>query len=641
MRKIEILFVLISILDLFVSYKQEEDKNYFQLSPSDKPYHLDIYNLNKEFITINSTESENMKIIKQTTKEDEIPIKDLSSIIVYKNQFIVKTCFGPNKIVEIIDEENQVLTPNDDYFKNVKNNLENIKYCYSTSIANPYLPSEFTIVTYWTEFQIQNGKEIYTHKSILFIPRTKTFSKIYTLDTKGDNFYAQDCTNIGNKYIYCNMDSSVELSNKYHFSIIPDYVNANEIKMLIRLVTVFARISNAIYHKPIGTFKYFYSKTGKYAYYFLTEYHDEKSQKTRLMTSLYVNHDLYSFILRFENNLEVYHGINIEDTYILPNLFNHLLPNQNELIIIYIMKGSSGKNMLLLNQYDYSKDLKFKTKFDKYSSSNYLREDICDNPKYMQSAFINSFIDYGYKDKQTIRKNVDNKYFEYQRDIATVISCDDENGNPFYQYKKIQMPQCLNVLNEINGKSNVLIFQDDEEKIVIDFENPNYKSFRNVQIEFLDSDLYNKYLIVQGVKNGERTLTVNKTTTLSNLERFEFTRTFNMRKGKIYQIPYRIKKTGISGISTSCHLSSDICYFEFKYQVSGEILPTDILSYCPYCDEYDNNICFKCKDIIILRKKKKDVDVNAMKKKGLILSQNNLKMEQCVNAKKAMYFMEI
>ena len=59
------------------------------------------------------------------------------------------------------------------------------------------------------------------------------------------------------------------------------------------------------------------------------------------------------------------------------------------------MKGSSGKNMLLLNQYDYSKDLKFKTKFDKYSSSNYLREDICDNPKYMQSAFINSFIDYG------------------------------------------------------------------------------------------------------------------------------------------------------------------------------------------------------------------------------------------------------
>ena len=412
------------------------------------------------------------------------------------------------------------------------------------------------------------------------------------------------------------MDSSIELSNKYHFSIIPDYVNANEIKMLIRLVTVFARISNAIYHKPIGTFKYFYSKTGKYAYYFLTEYHDEKSQKTRLMTSLYINHDLYSFILRFENNLEVYHGINIEDTYILPNLFNHLLPNQNELIIIYIMKGSSGKNMLLLNQYDYSKDLKFKTKLDKYSSSNYIREDICDNPKYMQSAFINSFISYDYNDKQKIGTNSDNKYFVYQRDIATVISCDDENGNPFYQYKKIQMPQCLNVLNEINGKSNVLIFQDDEEKIVIDFENPNYKSFRNVEIEFLDSALYNKYLIVQGVKNGERTLTVNKTTTLSNLERFEFTRTFNMRKGKIYQIPYRIKKTGISGISTSCHLSSDICYFEFKYQVSGEILPTDILSYCPYCDEYDNNICFKCKDIIGIKKKEEGCGCECDEEKG-------------------------
>jgi len=297
----------------------EEDKNYFQLYPSvntEKPYLFYVENLKGQFSIVNTTDGENMIIVENSTKTDEIPIKHLSSVIQYNDTFTIKTCFGPNKIVEIIDEENQVLTPNDDYFKNVKNNLENIKYCYSTSIANPYLLSEFTIVTYWTEFKIQNGKEIYTHKSILFIPRTKTFSKIYTLDTKGDNFYAQDCTNIGNKYIYCNMDSSVELSNKYHFSIIPDYVNANEIKMLIRLVTVFARISNAIYHKPIGTFKYFYSKTGKYAYYFLTEYHDEKSKKTRLMTSLYVNHDLYSFILRFENNLEVYHGINIEDTFL-------------------------------------------------------------------------------------------------------------------------------------------------------------------------------------------------------------------------------------------------------------------------------------------------------------------------------------
>ena len=599
MRKIEILLSLISILDLFVSYKQEEDKNFFQLCPSDKPYQLNLFNLESDFYTYIATGQENLNLIKTTKKTDENPIKDLSSIIVYKNQFQVKTCFGPNKIVEIIDENNQVLTPKDDYFKNVANNLENIKYCFSTSVANPYIPSEFNIVIYWTEL----NKEIYTHKVILFFPSTKSFSQIYTLDTNGDNFYAQDCTTLRNKFIYCNIDSSIELSKSNHFSIIFDYINANEFKILFRLVKVFSRISNTIYHKPIGINKHSYSKTGKYVDYFLTEYHDEKNQKTRLMTSIYVNHDQQSLILRFDDKLEIYHGINIEDKYIQPNLFNHLLPNMNGLIIIYIMKNYEGKNLLLLNEYDYTHDLKFKTELDKYSSSNYEREDICENPKYMQSAFVNSFINYDGSDKQKVGSNTNNEYFVYQRDIATVISCDDENGNVFYQAKKIQMPQCLNTLNEINGKSNALIFTEDNEKIIIDFENPNYKSFRNVEIEFLDSPLYNKVLIVQGVKGGERTQTINKTTTFSDLDRIEVSRTLNCRKGKTYQIPYRIKQTGISGVASKCHLTSEICYLEFKYQVSDTEPETPGGDECPYCEEFENQICFKCQDIIGIKKK--------------------------------------
>ena len=182
MRKIEILLSLISILDLFVSYKQEEDKNFFQLCPSDKPYQLNLFNLNSDFYTYSATGQENLNLIKTTKKTDENPIKDLSSIIVYKNQFQVKTCFGPNKIVEIIDENNQVLTPNDDYFKNVTNNLENIKYCFSTSVANPYIPSEFNIVIYWTEFKLENNTEIYTHKVILFYPSKKSFSQFIEIN---------------------------------------------------------------------------------------------------------------------------------------------------------------------------------------------------------------------------------------------------------------------------------------------------------------------------------------------------------------------------------------------------------------------------------------------------------------------------
>ena len=479
--KMKILFLLIYLLNSVFSYEKEEDKNYFQLYPSedkDTPYLFHIYDLNSNFSTVNSTDGEDMKIIKKVIKENEIPIKDLSSVIQYKEQFLVKTCFGPNKIVEIIDEKKEVFTPKDDYFKNVKN-LKNIKYCYSTSINNPYIVSEHTIVIFWTEFKDEGNKEIYTHKCILFFPLTKSFSKIYVLDTKGENFYAQSCTNLRNKFIYCNMDQSLELSKKYHFSIILDYLNANEIKVLIRLVTVFARFSNAIYHKPIGIFKYFYANTGKYADYFLTEYHDKENGKTRLMTSVYVNYNLYTFILRFED-LEIYQGINIEDEYIDPNLFNHLLPNTKEVIIIYIMRGTEGKNLLLLNKYDYTKDLKYKTKFHKFSLTNYKRDDICENPKYMQSMFINSFINYDTHDKGIIESNKDKQYFKYQRDIATFISCDDENGKVFYQAKKIQLPQCLNILNEINGNINALIFPDNEDvKIYVDFDDPNYKSLKN------------------------------------------------------------------------------------------------------------------------------------------------------------------
>ena len=633
----KLLLIIIYLLNSVLSYETEEDKNYFQLYPSEDkntPYLFHIYDLNSIFSTVNSTDGENMTIIKNVVKEDEIPIKDLSSVIQYKDQFTVKTCFGPNKIVEVIDDKKEVLVPEDDYFKN-KKNLASIKYCYSSSINNPYIVSQQTIVIFWTDFQVENGTEIYTHKSILFFPHNRTFSKIYILNTTGENFYAQSCTNLRNKFIYCNMDQSLELSKKYHFSIILDYLNANQIKVLIRLVTVFARFSNAIYHKPIGIFKYFYANTGKYADYFLTEYHDKENGKTRLVTSVYVNYNLYTFILRFEE-LGIYQGINIEDVYINPNLFNHLLPNTKEVIIIYIMKGVKSQNLLLLNKYDYTKELKYKTKFDKLSLSNYQREDICKNPKYMQSMFINSFINYDTYDKAFIEKYKDKKYFTYQKDIATFISCDDENGKAFYQAKKIQLPQCLNTLNEINGNINDLVFPDnDDVKIHVDFENPNYKSFRNVSIEFFDSYIYNRYIIVQGVRNGERLIPVNKTITLTNLERLEFSRTMNFRKRKTYRIPYRITQTAFSGNSTTCHLTSDLCYFEFSYAKDIPDIGSDTTEdteepnpECPFCEEPFNNRCSKCEDIIGLIIKNNECGCECDEEKGF-KKEPNITFNMC------------
>ena len=600
MRKMTLLLVLLYLIYSINSYELEDEKNYFQLCPpedKDKSYIFQF--IDKELVhTINTTEGENLKEIKKSPISDKTPIQKLSSVIQYrnKNSFIINTCFGPNKIVEIIDENKEKLSPQDDYFKKLKS-LENIEYCYSTSIANPYRVGEYTIVIYWTEKTEIQGKKNYIHRSILFFPTTKKFSNIYTLDTEGKEFYAQSCTNLRNKFIYCNIDSSFELLKYGHFSVILSYVNADKIDIIIRLVKVITKMDNSIYHKPIGIYKYLFSaSSGKYADYFLTEYHDKASNKTRLVTSLYVNHDLISFILNVEN-MGVYHGINIEDFYISPNLFNNLLPNRNEIIIIYIMRGVQGQNLLLLNRYDYNEDLKKKTKLDKYSMSNYLKNVACENPKYMQSMFVTSFIDYNSREKEIIDGQKDKQFYKYQRDIATIISCDDENGKPFYETKKIKMPQCLNILNEINGMNSSFIFPRNESKIILDIsKDPNYRSLKNVEIEFDDSNLYNKILIVSVVKNGERNKNVEGKIKYSNIERIEFSKTFNFANNKIYQIPYRIIETKSTEESTECHLSSDLCYFQFTSEGEQEVC--DNCKYwidkkCSECDEHIRGLVIK------------------------------------------------
>ena len=596
-----LLFFQISfLLTSIISYKSEENKYYFQLYPSedrDKPYQFHIFNLNSEFSTINSTDGENMKFI-STVKRAETPIKHLSSVIKYNNRFLIKTCFGPNKIVEIIDENNgQSYTPDNIYFKNVQNNLEGIEYCYSTVLQSPFKYNEYVIVTYWTEKVNINGKDSYAHKMIKFNPGENTFGEIKNLDTKNNIFYAQSCTTLGYRYIYCNIDPAFTSLKNYHFTI--DAMNLIAENGKINLALVLARFSNSLYHKPIGILKEGYTLTGKTAHYFLTEYHDKEANKTRLMTSVYINNYFMSFILRFET-LGIYHGINIEDRHIDPNLFNHLLP-KDELIIIYIMKGAEGKNLLLLNEYNYQQSLHFHYNFEKYSLSNYLREDICENPKYMQSSFLTTFINYDESEKQKIKYSPGD-YFKYQRDIGIVITCDKGDGEVLSQAKKIAMPQCLNDLYELNGIENKLILTSAYDKVVLDIKNnPNYRSLKNVEIEFFDSNLYNKILIVQAKKNGINQNPIDKATTISNIDELAFFATLNLKKGKTYQVPYRIKQTGFSGVSSTCHLTSDMCYFEIKYEGEGG-------NNCPvnYCRECDNNLCIECNPNIIGLKLNKD-----------------------------------
>ena len=597
------IFIINHSINLILSYPLEENDYYFQLYPSEnkeRPEEINFFTLKSEFYTISTTDAENMKITNKVIS-NETPIKNISSIMKFDNKFLIKTCFGPDKIIEIKDENSEIFRPNDDYFKRLKKNLENIKYCYSTALENPIKKAEYLIVTYWTESSEGNGAEIYSHKFIIFNPLTKTYGSVHSLDTQGNNFYAQSCTNLLYKYIYCTIDPSISLSKNYHFSIASSYLLSDLAK--INLVTVLARFSNSIYHKPIGIFKQTYTNTGKIAEFFLAEYHDKSNNKTRLMTSLYMNYHLTSFILRFED-LGIYYGINIEDLYIEPNLFNYLLPNNEEFIIIYIKKEPEGKNLLLLNRYDYQHSSQTQTKFERHSLSNYLREDICENPKYMQSMFITPLINYDANDKQIIESHQNEQYYKYQRDIGVVISCAKNNRVVEYETKKIAIPQCLNILDQINGidKNNLFTFTQDKVRIVLDINNnPNLRSLRNVEIQFFDSNIYNKILIVLISQDGKSSINIERETTIFNPVKIEFFRTMNFKIGKTYKIPYRIKQIDFSGISSSSHLTSDYCYFEFYYE--GEEENDCTINYCKECV---NNICMECNEDIIGIKLDKD-----------------------------------
>ena len=194
MNLLILILTYLNFIYLVLSNNLVENDYYFQLYQSEKkekPEEINLFNLKSEYYKINSTDGENMEIINKITK-DTIPINSLSSIILFKDRFLIKTCFGPDKIVEIKDENGEIFTPKSEYFKRLKKNLENIKYCYSTPVKNPNKSNEYLIATYWVESSIIGDKEIYTHKYILFTPSTKEFGNVKTLDTQDNNFYPQD-----------------------------------------------------------------------------------------------------------------------------------------------------------------------------------------------------------------------------------------------------------------------------------------------------------------------------------------------------------------------------------------------------------------------------------------------------------------
>ena len=198
------ILLLINLLLPFIIIKcdTEDQKYYFQLYPSqdkEKPYLFYAYTPPSNLITINTTEKDDCTII-DNRKTTESVIKNLSSVIIYNNELVIKTCFNPDILVEI---------KNATTYEKKSNNLSNVKYCYSTAILSPNIKSnqdENSIITYWIEYVLDRGKEIYTHKYMLYYINNKTFSEKIILKTT-ENFYSEKCINLRNTDIFCSINS--------------------------------------------------------------------------------------------------------------------------------------------------------------------------------------------------------------------------------------------------------------------------------------------------------------------------------------------------------------------------------------------------------------------------------------------------
>ena len=557
-----------------------EDKYYFQLYPScndGNSYLFHAYTPDNKFITINSTDKEDCQKIEERLV-NEYPINGLSTVISYNKILLIKTCFGPDKIVEIINEKKETFTHKNNNFNSNSQNLDNIKYCYSTSIKNPQNENQYIIMTYWTEFVLKNGKETYTHKAILFYPETKNFSnEIYLVGSStiiekiiNNNFYAKSCITFRNDDIYCSIN--LKSGNSYANSFTIDTSKIFTSKPQIHLVISNEDFGKNIFQKPIAIGKEIQSFFGGFYDAFLTEYHNENEDKTLLVSSLF-RKSLYASFISIADKSKIYYGINVEDFYINQYLFNHLIPNEKEIITIYTMK--TGNDMsLIMSRYAFDSSFEFH-RFREFSLSNYLRDDICSKPKHIQSIFVNSFINYPQKEKEIIVRSGNDRYYKYQKDIVTLLACENNQNKAYYEYKKIIMPQCLNVLDIINNLDYHYIKYNanttfDERIVELDiYNNPNLISLRDVTIEFLPINNMNleRRPIIVGVKTKEHNSTYlivdfENGSSFINPTKIRFALTINFRSTKPFPIPYRLKQTRQEGNALKCHLSSDECLFE-------------------------------------------------------------------------------
>ena len=358
----------------------------------------------------------------------------------------------------------------------------------------------------------------------------------------------------------------------------------------VNLVISNSQISSKVYQRPIALKKTSNSKLGFIDIY-MTEYHNSEGEgkgKVSLMYSYYRKF-IHTSYIPFTTN--VFIGINIEDNYVHQDLFNYLVPNEDELIIIYI--SQEDKMSLLLNRFNASdsSSKQINKGFKNYAYNSYIRTDICDKPKYLQSIYINSFISYDDKDQNIINSNPNTNYYKYQKDIGVLISCDNNQNGTEYESKRIRLPQCLNTLDELNGNDkHILNFGEDENEIIFDIYNdPNLASLRNTSIIFYKPEIFPIYIDTTIKIEGLHDFTnIVYNATLNRITHIKFTKTEyykDLKRSKAFTLQYRLKKN-VTTNGISSNIISDICNIAAS---PGEECPVDN---CQTCKDISH--CSKC-----------------------------------------------
>ena len=528
-----------------------------------------------EHLTIDLSEKDESQMIKSESISDYS--NNISSIIHYKKDYLIKTCFGLNKIVEIIPS-NEIEKKYDEiktkYIysdKNIKIS-EDVKYCYSTIVSNPdtsKIKEENIIITYWVQI---NSDRTYSHKSIFFYPERKIFSKIYTLKSNIlfplNQRYPIRCTTFRDKDIFCSY-YDLELNNQYVIETNKIIKDSAKTPSVYFVLSDFGQIKgkNMI---PISLNKQLKSIFGGYYDIFLAEFSekkedDNKKNNTVVLYSFY-RKSLHASLVPMFSVLDLFFGINIRDDYIETNMFNYLLEG-NEMIFIFIYN-----NMFQAIRVDYSKKFNIFKKYQDFREYGYYSEKIdnCKNPKFMQSTYVNTTIKY--TDEEKIVVNSQKKKYLLEKDIASVISCENEQGTINYVTKLIELPQCLIDLDELNNHSiHKINFYLSIGAIVYSiYEDVRLKSFRNVGILFYPIEKNYEGLIQVMIKLRSKE---NYIIPENNLIYYDITeirfarlkRRYVPYFTKPFHLKYRLYKIETQESQIINRISSNICYFQIKF----------------------------------------------------------------------------